>query len=88
MEMYLAVIKVLESGETMAQKQIMRKAGINFALKKEFFDFLVNLDIIIEKTFGSKVMYSITDKGQRLSVYFGLNDNNSIFNGTGIFRID
>ncbi len=88
MEMYLAVIKVLESGETMAQKQIMRKAGIHLDLTKEFFDFLVNLDIINEETFGSKVMYSITHKGQRLSVYFGLNDNNSIFNGTGIFRID
>jgi len=88
MEMYLAVIKVLENGETMAQKQIMRKAGINLELTKEFFDFLVKMDIITQETFGSKVMYSITDKGLRLSVYFGLNDNNSIFNGTGIFRID
>ncbi len=86
--MYLAVIKVLENGETMAQKQIMRKAGINLDLTKEFFDSLVKMEIITQETFGSKVMYSITDKGLRLSVYFGLNDDNSIFNGTGIFRID
>ena len=88
MEMYLAVIKVLENGETMAQKQMMRKAGINLILTKEFFDFLVKMNIITQKTFVNKVMYTITDKGQRLSVYFGLNDDNSIFNGTGIFRID
>ena len=88
METYLAIIRVLDHGDSITKQQIMRKAGINFALKKEFFDFLVNLGIIDEETFGSKVTYSITDKGQRLSVYFGLNDNNSIFNGTGIFRID
>ncbi len=88
MEMYLAVIKVLENGETMAQKQIMRKAGINLVLTKEFFNFLVKMNIITQETFGSKVMYSLTDKGQRLCVYFGLNDDNPIFSGTGIFRID
>jgi predicted transcriptional regulator len=85
MEMYLAVIKVLDRGDSMAQQQIMRKAGIN--LTKEFFNFLIRLDIIEEKTLGSKVVYYITVKGQRLCAYFGLEDD-SIFSGTGIFRID
>jgi len=87
MEMYLAVIKVLDRGDPMAQQQIMRKAGLSLTLSIEFFNFLVGLDISSEKTIGPKVEYFITKKGQRLCDYFGLNDDNSIFSGTGIFRI-
>jgi predicted transcriptional regulator len=87
MEMYLAVIKVLYRGDSMAPQQIMRKAGLNLTLSKEFFNFLVRLEIIGEKNVGPKVEYFITKKGQRLCNYFGLNDDNSIFSGTGIFRI-
>jgi predicted transcriptional regulator len=87
MEMYLAVIKVLDHGDSMAQQQIMRKAGLSFPPSEEFFNFLVDLDIISEKNIGPKVEYLITKKGQRLSDYFGLNDDNPIFSGTGVFRI-
>lgn len=87
MEMYLAVIKVLDKGDSMAQQQIMRKAGINLVPSEEFFNFLVRLGIIKEKIRDPKVTYSITNKGQRLCAYFGLHED-SIFSGTGIFRID
>ena len=87
MEMYLAVIKVLDKGDSMAQQQIMRKAGINLSVSKEFFNFLVRLGIIREQNLGPRKVYSITVKGQRLCAYFGLDDD-SIFSGTGIFRID
>ncbi len=88
MEMYLAVIRVLDQGDSITEQQIIRKAGLSLVLSKEFFNFLVRLGIIKEKTVGTKLVYSITDKGQRLCVYFGLDDDNSIFRGTGIFRID
>jgi hypothetical protein len=65
----------------------MRKAGINLTPSKEFFNFLIRLNIIGEKTLGTKVVYYITVKGQMLCAYFGLKDD-SIFSGTGIFRID
>jgi predicted transcriptional regulator len=87
MEMYLAVIKVLDKGDSMSQQQIMRKAGINLTPSKEFFNLLIRLNIIGEKTLGTKIVYYITVKGQMLCAYFGLEDN-SIFSGTGIFRID
>ncbi len=87
MEMYLAVIKVLENADSMAQQQIMRKAGIPAVPTREFFDFLVKLEIVSKKTSESKVVYSLTEKGQRLCAYFRLEDD-SIFRGTGIFRID
>jgi predicted transcriptional regulator len=88
MEMYLAVIKVLDNADPMAQQQIMRKAGIPIAPTRDFFTFLVKLDIIDKKTFGAKDLYSLTEKGQRLRAYFGLDDDNPVFSGTGIFRID
>jgi predicted transcriptional regulator len=86
MEMYLAVIKVLDCGDSMAQQQIMRKTGINFPSSKEFFNFLVGLEIINEKTSGLKVEYFITKKGKKLNEYFDSNDDNPIFNRTRVFR--
>jgi predicted transcriptional regulator len=89
MEMYLAIIRVLDHGDSITKQQIMRKAGLDFNLSKEFFNFLVQMEIIREKKVDSKTVYILTDKGQRLYTYFGLDDDdNPIFRGTGIFRID
>jgi predicted transcriptional regulator len=87
MEMYLATIRVLDHRDSITQQQIMRKTGFIFDLSKEFFNSLVHLDIIREDV-GSKTVYALTEKGQRLCTYFGLDDDNPIFWGTGIFRID
>lgn len=86
LEMYLAIIKVLDSGDSMGQQQIMRKARLSLPPSKESFNFLIELDLINEKTIGPEAEYSITKKGQMLCDYFGLNDENSIFNGNRIFR--
>jgi predicted transcriptional regulator len=88
METYLAIIRVLDQTDSITQQQITRKAGLGLILSRELFNFLFRLDIIREKTVESKTVYSITDKGQRLCSYFGLNDDNQIFRGTGVFRID
>ena len=88
MEKYLAVIKVLENWDSITQKQIMCKADLNLALPKEYLNFLVKFDLIIEKTLGKKTVYSITDRGQRLCKYFRLKDDEAIFGGTKITRID
>jgi len=92
MEKYLAVIKVLANWDSITQKQITCKADFNSSLPKEYLNFLVKLDLIVEKTLGTKKVYSITDRGQRLCKYFELNDNDddndSIFDGTNITRID
>ena len=88
MEKYLAIIKVLDDWDSITQKQVIHRAGLESEASKEFFNFLVRLDMIIEKNLGAKKVYSITEKGQRISEYFKLNDDGSIFDGTGIFRID
>jgi predicted transcriptional regulator len=88
METYLAVIKVLDNWDLMTQKQIMRKAALDLVSPKECLNFLVKLDLIIEKTLGNRTVYSITDKGQKLCNYFRLKDDTSVFGGTAITRID
>jgi len=88
MELYLAIIKVLDHGDSVTQQQITRKTGLGLAFSKELFTFLIKLDIIKEETIESKKVYSLTEKGQRLRLYFGLDDDSPIFRGTGIFRID
>jgi predicted transcriptional regulator len=88
MEIYLAVIKVLDNGDVITLQQIIRKAGLKSITISEFMDFLVKLDLIKEKNVDNKMYYFITEKGQRLVAYFGLDDENEIFGGTGIFRID
>jgi predicted transcriptional regulator len=88
MEIYLAVIRVLDNGDAITQQQVMRKAGLNIPSTNEFFNFLVKLDIIREKNLGYEIAYFITNKGQRLNEYFGLDEDKSRFGGTGIFRID
>ena len=91
MEKYLAVIKVLANWDSITLKQITCKADSNITVPKEYLNFLVKLDLIVEKTAGNKKVYSITDRGQRLCKYFQLNgddDNDSIFDGTNITRID
>jgi predicted transcriptional regulator len=66
----------------------MRKADINLTSPKEYFNFLVDLGLIIEKNIGNRKVYSATDKGLKLCKYFKLDDNDSIFDGTNITRID
>ncbi len=88
MEKYLTVIKVLDNWDSITQKQITCKADLNLVLPKEDLNFLVKLDLIIEKTLGARTVYSITERGQRPCKYFRLKDDDSIFGGTKITRID
>jgi predicted transcriptional regulator len=88
MEKYLAVIKVLENGDLITQKQIMQEADLKLESPKEALEFLVNAQLIVEKKVGNKKLYTITEKGERLYNYFRLNDDGEIFGGTNITRID
>ncbi len=88
MEKYLAIIRVLDNEDSITQKQIVLKADIKLSSPKETLKFLVQLELIIEKSLGNKKVYSITDKGQKLCEYFRSKDDDSIFGGTNISRID
>jgi predicted transcriptional regulator len=88
MEKYLAVIRVLDNEDSITQKQIIHKSNVKISSPKEILKFLVKQELIMEKSHGNKKVYSITNKGQKLSEYFRSNDDDSIFGGTNINRID
>lgn len=88
METYLAIIKVLNNEGPITQKQLMRKADLNLSSLKEYLNFLIELDLILEVKIGKNILYSSTDKAQKLGKYFNLDDDFSIFDGTNINRID
>ena len=87
MEQYIAILKVLDGGESKTRKQILRKAGLR-EVPKEFFNFLVKLDLIQEVPSDSKTFYAITEKGQRICKYFDIDEDSEIFGGLGLFRMD
>lgn len=88
MEKYLAIIRVLDNGDLITQKQIMHEIDLELESPKECLDFLVHMDLIVEKNLGNKKVYAITEKGERVNNYFRLNDNSPIFGGTKITKID
>ena len=88
LETYLAILKVLENWNSITQKQIIQKADLKLLSPKEDLNSLVNLDLIRERTQGKKRIYSITCKGQKVTRYFVSKDEDSIFGGSRITRID
>lgn len=88
MEKYLAVIGVLDNWDLITQKQIMEKADLDLESPKECLDFLVQMDLIVEKNLGNKKVYAITEKGERVFNYFRLNDESPIFGSSKITKID
>ncbi len=87
-EIYLAIINVLDSWDLITQKQIMLKTDLKVSDPKQHLDSLINLNLITEKTVGNKTVYSITEKGRKLCRYFKSKNDESIFGGTKISRID
>jgi predicted transcriptional regulator len=88
MEIYLAIIKVLNNEGPITEKQLIRKAELNLSSLKQYLNFLVDLNLIVEKTLVNKTVYFSTDKAQKVGKYFNLDDDFSIFDGTHIGRID
>jgi predicted transcriptional regulator len=88
MEKYLAIIRVLDNRNLITQKQIMEEANLELKSPKECLDFLVQMDLVIERNLGSKKVYAITEKGERVFNYFRLNDESPIFGRSNITKID
>ncbi len=66
----------------------MEKADLDLESPKECLDFLVQMDLIVEKNLGNKKVYAITEKGERVFNYFRLNDESPIFGSSKITKID
>ena len=60
LETYLLIMKVLGDWDSLTQKQIMEKAGLNLVSPKGYLAFLVKLDISRGKDFWNqnRIFYS------------------------------
>ena len=71
LEMYIDILKVLARHGPLKLTHIMYKANVNCSVLKEYLDFLINNNLVEEKTIGKKrIVYAITERGTTVLKYF------------------
>ncbi len=69
--MYVDILKVLARHGPLKLTHIMYKANVNCSVLKEYLDFLMQQNLIEEKTAGKKrIVYAITQRGITVLKYF------------------
>ena len=71
LEMYIDILKVLAHRGPLKLTHIMYKANVNCSVLKEYLDFLIQQNLVEEKTVGKKrIVYAITENGLKVLKYF------------------
>jgi predicted transcriptional regulator len=71
LEMYIDILKVLSQRGPLKLTHIMYKANVNCSVLKQYLNFLIQEDLVEERTVGKKrVVYAITQKGITVLKYF------------------
>jgi predicted transcriptional regulator len=71
LEMYIDILKVLAHKGPLKLTHIMYKANVNCSVLKEYLDFLIEQELVEEKTVGKKrIVYAVTEKGLMVLKYF------------------
>jgi len=71
LEMYIDILKVLAHRGPLKLTHVMYKANVNCSVLKEYLDFLIQQNLVEEKTMGKKrIVYAITENGLRVLKYF------------------
>lgn len=71
LEMYIDILKVLAQKGPLKLTHIMYKANVNCSVLKEYLDFLIQQELVQEKTVGKKrIVYVVSDKGLKVLKYF------------------
>jgi len=71
LEMYIDILKVLAHKGPLKLTHIMYKANVNCSVLKEYLDFLIQQNLVEEKTQGKKrTVYAITQRGLTVLKYF------------------
>jgi predicted transcriptional regulator len=71
LEMYIDILKVLTQRGPLKLTHIMYKANVNCSVLKEYLDFLIQQELVEEKTMGKKrIVYVISEKGLKVLKYF------------------
>jgi predicted transcriptional regulator len=71
MEMHLDILMTLAQKGPLKLTHIMYKANVNCSVLKEYLDFLMQQELVEEKTLKKeRIVYTITDKGLKVLKYF------------------
>jgi len=71
LEMYIDILKVLAHKGPLKLTHIMYKANVNCSVLKQYLDFLIEQNLVEEKTIGKKrIVYAITQRGITVLKYF------------------
>jgi predicted transcriptional regulator len=71
LEMYIDILKVLAHKGPLKLTHIMYKANVNCSVLKEYLEFLIDQELVEEKTVGKKrIVYVVSEKGLRVLKYF------------------
>jgi predicted transcriptional regulator len=71
LEMYIDILKVLSQRGPLKLTHIMYKANVNCSVLKEYLDFLIEQELVEEKTVGKKrIVYVVSEKGLKVLKYF------------------
>jgi len=71
LEMYIDILKVLAQRGPLKLTHIMYKANVNCSVLKEYLQFLMDHNLVEERTVGKKrVVYAITQRGIKVLKYF------------------
>jgi predicted transcriptional regulator len=71
LEMYIDILKVLAQRGPLKLTHIMYKANVNCSVLKEYLDFLIEQELVEEKTVGKKrIVYVVFRERIKVLKYF------------------
>ena len=71
LEMYIDILKVLAHRGPLKLTHVMYKANVNCSVLKEYLDFLIEQELVEEKTVGKKrIVFAVSEKGIKVLKYF------------------
>lgn len=71
LEMYIDILKVLSHRGPLKLTHIMYKANVNCSVLKQYLDFLIQQNLVEERTVGKKrIVYAVTERGVTVLKHF------------------
>ena len=71
LEMYIDILRVLAQRGPLKLTHVMYKANVNCSVLKEYLDFLIQQNLVEERTVGKKrIVYALTERGLKVLKYF------------------
>ena len=71
MEIHLDILRTLAQKGPLKLTHIMYKSNVNCCVLKEYLDFLIEQELVEEKTIKKeRIVYTITEKGLTVLKYF------------------